>query len=118
MGFFSFLDARPGIVRWAHKGFVAFRARHPHLSDSQIAQECLVFRYRVCASQTLKEYIAEHVIFVQTIHDLCYVVAEAECHDRKQVSEFYSTISPPPNWKHPVKETHRIIDEELAKLGY
>lgn len=115
MGLLDFLDARRGIARWAGKWFKHFKAEQTDVSDQAIAQISLGFRYRSFASDALRVYIAQRADQVHTIHDLCYLIAEAECLSLINPLEKFNQMH---DQNSPLQRTYRTIDSELAKLGY
>jgi len=116
MAFFDFLDSRRGIARWADKCFKSFKAQFPEATEQEMALVSLGIRYKSFASDALKVYISTHAPNVRNIHHLCYLVAEAELHNLiDSMSVFNLMRSKDDN---PLQQTRRVIDDELAKLGY
>ena len=117
MGLLDFLDSRRGIARWADKWFRTIKSQQSGASDHDIAQLSLAYRYRTFASDALRVYIAQRAEEVKDIYDLCHLIADAECHHLLDSFEQLQLLMSHDE-SHPVRKTYRIIDDELAKLGY
>ena len=117
MGFFDFLDARRGIARWADKWFRTLKAKDPSSSNLEIARMSLSLRYQSLANDMTKIYVSQRVEDVSDIFDLCYLVADAECH-RLLSPGGRLELMLPEHRDHAYNQSYRIIDEELTKLGY
>lgn len=117
MGLLDFLDSRRGVARWADKWFKAIKSQQTGASDHDIAQLSLAYRYRSFASDALRVYIAQRADSVHNIYDLCHLIADAENHNLLDAFEQLQ-LHISKDESHPVRQTYRIIDDELAKLGY
>ena len=76
--FFAGHGANASTAKWACIQYVSFRNKYPDLSDKELLEKNIEFRYKILADDKAKNYILERLGAVQSLTNLTMLVLVAE----------------------------------------